>query len=200
MSHDINTSNAGPTSATVSPAKLRILLACGVIAGQLFVGVAALRALTRDGFGPQPSLPQPAEPGDLGWIQVTNFVVPGLLPTAFAVRTWLVLHPGRVGTWGAILRGVFGAGLVAGGVFVPDPSLAYPPGAPGDARRSTPASTSLIRGTKAVPFERAKYMKCMILTYVSQQDYDLMAGQANDLPAWSPEDFAAIGSLYGGRQ
>jgi hypothetical protein len=154
MSHDINTSNAGPTSATVSPAKLRILLACGVIAGQLFVGVAALRALTRDGFGPQPSLPQPAEPGDLGWIQVTNFVVPGLLPTAFAVGTWLILHPGRAGTWGAILRGVFGSGLVAGGVFVPDPSLAYPPGAPGDSRRSTPASTSPIRGTKAVPLER----------------------------------------------
>ena len=32
MSHDINTSNAGPISATVSPAKLRILLTCGVIA------------------------------------------------------------------------------------------------------------------------------------------------------------------------
>jgi hypothetical protein len=118
MSHDVNTSNAGPTSATVSPAKLRILLACRVIAGQLFVGVAALQALTRDGFGPQPSLPQPAELVDLGWIQVTNFVVPGLLPTAFAVGMWLVLHPGRAGTWGAILRGVFGAGLVAGGVFV----------------------------------------------------------------------------------
>jgi hypothetical protein len=116
MSHDVNTSNAGPTSATVSPAKLRILLACGVIAGQLLVGVAALQALTRDGFGPQPSLPQPAELGDLGWIQVTNFVVPGLLPTAFAVGMWLVLHPRRAGTWGAILRGVFGAGLVAGGV------------------------------------------------------------------------------------
>jgi|SRR5215211_4026885 len=72
MSHDVNTSNAGPTSATVSPAKLRILLACGVIAGQLFVGLAALQALTRDGFGPQRSLPQPAELGDLGWIQVTK--------------------------------------------------------------------------------------------------------------------------------
>jgi hypothetical protein len=193
VSHDINKSNAGPTSATVSPAKLRILLACGVIAGQLFVGVAALQALTRDGLNSQPSLPQPAEPGDLGWIQVTNFVVPGLLPTAFAVGTWLVLHQGRAGTWGAILRGVFGAGLVAGGVFVPDPSLAYPPGAPGDSRRSTRVSTSLVRGTKAVPLERAKYTKCMILTYASQQDCDGMAGQATDLPAWSPEGFAAMG-------
>jgi hypothetical protein len=35
-------------------------------------------------------------------------------------------------------------------------------------------------------------MKYMILSYASQQDYDGMAGQASDLPAWSPEDFAAM--------
>jgi hypothetical protein len=50
MRHDINTSNTGAASATVSPAKLRILVAYGVITGPLFVGVAALQALTRDGF------------------------------------------------------------------------------------------------------------------------------------------------------
>jgi hypothetical protein len=44
-----------------------------------------------------------------------------------------------------------------------------------------------------VPLERAKYMKCMILTYASQQGYDGMAGKATDLPAWSPEGFAAMG-------
>jgi hypothetical protein len=38
-------------------------------------------------------------------------------------------------------------------------------------------------------------MKCMILTYASQQDYDGIAGQANDLPAWLPEDFAAMGAF-----
>ena len=35
-------------------------------------------------------------------------------------------------------------------------------------------------------------MKYMILTYASQQDYDGMAGQANDGLAWSPENFAAM--------
>jgi hypothetical protein len=35
-------------------------------------------------------------------------------------------------------------------------------------------------------------MKYMILSYASQQDYDGMAGQASDLPAWSPHDFAAM--------
>jgi hypothetical protein len=38
-------------------------------------------------------------------------------------------------------------------------------------------------------------MKCMILTYASQQDYDGMAGHATDLPVWSPEDFAAAGAF-----
>lgn len=35
-------------------------------------------------------------------------------------------------------------------------------------------------------------MKYMILTYASQQDYDGMAGQGTDKPAWAPEDFAAM--------
>ena len=38
-------------------------------------------------------------------------------------------------------------------------------------------------------------MKFMILTYGSQQDYYGMAGQATDLPAWTPEDFAAMGAF-----
>jgi hypothetical protein len=35
----------------------------------------------------------------------------------------------------------------------------------------------------------------MILTYGSQQDYDGMAGKETDLPAWKPEDFAAMGEF-----
>src|SRR5215207_10242042 len=38
-------------------------------------------------------------------------------------------------------------------------------------------------------------MKYMILSYASQQDYDGMAGQATELPAWSPDDFAAMASF-----
>lgn len=38
-------------------------------------------------------------------------------------------------------------------------------------------------------------MKYMILTYASQQDYDAMAGKAGDPPAWSPQDFAAMGAF-----
>jgi hypothetical protein len=38
-------------------------------------------------------------------------------------------------------------------------------------------------------------MKYMILTYASQQDYGALAGQATDKPAWSAEDFAAMGAF-----
>ena len=39
-------------------------------------------------------------------------------------------------------------------------------------------------------------MKYMILVYGSQQDYDSIAGKAADgTPAWSAEDFAALGAF-----
>lgn len=38
-------------------------------------------------------------------------------------------------------------------------------------------------------------MKYMILTYASQQDYDEMSGMPTDKPAWSGEDFAAMGEF-----
>ena len=38
-------------------------------------------------------------------------------------------------------------------------------------------------------------MKYMILTYGSQQDYDGMTGKATGEPAWSAEDFAAMGAF-----
>ena len=38
-------------------------------------------------------------------------------------------------------------------------------------------------------------MKYMIFTYGTQQDYDGMAGKPSDLPAWTGEDFAAMGAF-----
>lgn len=35
-------------------------------------------------------------------------------------------------------------------------------------------------------------MKFMISTYGSEQDYDAMAGKAEQAPVWSPQDFAAM--------
>ena len=119
------------TRATIRPTL--VLLACGVVAGPLFVAVALLQALTRDGFdlGRHPlSL---LSLGELGWIQIANFVVAGLLSVAFAVGMRRVLHPGRGGRWGPLLIGAYGVGLIMGGVFVTDAGAGFPPGAPAGA-------------------------------------------------------------------
>lgn len=107
----------------------RVLLACGLLAGPLFVGLAVSQVLLRDGFDLTRHPLSLLSLGELGWIQVTNFVVTGLLSIAFAAGMWRVVHPGRGGTWGPLLVGTFGAGLVLGGVFITDPSLGFPPGA-----------------------------------------------------------------------
>ena len=38
-------------------------------------------------------------------------------------------------------------------------------------------------------------MKYMILLYGSQEDYDAMSGRASDKPAWSAQEFAAMGAF-----
>jgi hypothetical protein len=86
--------------------------------------------VTRDGFDPSRHPISLLSLGELGWIQIANFVVAGGLFVAAAVGMRRVLHPGRGGTWGPLLIGVFGIALVWGGVFVADPADGFPPGTP----------------------------------------------------------------------
>lgn len=55
---------------------------------------------------------------------------PGTLVVAGAIGTWWVLQHRRGGRWGPVLFGVFGDSLIVAGVFVADPALGFPPGAP----------------------------------------------------------------------
>jgi hypothetical membrane protein len=106
------------------------LLACGAVAGPLYVVIALLQVLTRDGFDLRRHPLSLLSLGELGWIQIANFVVAGLLAIAFAVGSRRVLHPGQAARWGPRLLGLYGIGLVAGGLFVADPGAGFPPGAP----------------------------------------------------------------------
>jgi hypothetical protein len=118
------------TSTETSAGATSALLACGVAAGPLFVGAALIQALTRTGFDPREHPVSLLSLGSLGWIQIINFVVAGLLFVACAAGMRRILHPGRAGTWGPRLIGTFGVSLIAGGVFVADPALGFPPGTP----------------------------------------------------------------------
>lgn len=108
----------------------RALLACGAVAGPLFVIVGLTQAFTIPGFDLRRHYLSQLSSGDLGWIQIANFVIAGLLTIGFAVRAWGELRGSRMGTLGPLLIGAFGVGLVAAGVFVADPALGFPPGTP----------------------------------------------------------------------
>ncbi len=122
----------GATGAATEPSTrvTRILLACGVAAGPLYVLLGLVQALTREGFDLRRHELSLLANGELGWIQIANLVVSGLLVVVAAVGMRRVLRPGRGGTWGPRLVGGYGVGLIAAGVFVADPAYGFPPGAP----------------------------------------------------------------------
>ena len=119
----------GERQMTHSITKLtRVLLNCGLVAGPFYIVVGLIQALTRPGFDLLRHDLSLLANGDLGWIQITNLVLTGLLVVAFAVglRRALPAGPGRV--WGPLLLGVYGIGLVAAGFFTADPAFGFPPG------------------------------------------------------------------------
>lgn len=99
-------------------------------AGPLYVLVGAIQMLTRQGFDPQRHALSLMSNGDLGWIQVANFGLSGLLVIFGAIGIRRVLHPGRAGTWGPLLLGVYGLSLIGAGIFVADPMDGFPVGTP----------------------------------------------------------------------
>jgi hypothetical protein len=108
----------------------RGFLAAGAAAGPVYVCVGLLQVLTREGFDVRLHALSLLSNGDLGWIQVANFLVTGGLVIAGALGVRKVLPGQRAGTWGPILLGIYGLGLLGAGVFPADPGQGFPPGTP----------------------------------------------------------------------
>ncbi len=106
------------------------LLTAGIVAGPLFVVVALVQAFTREGFDIVRHPASLLSLGDLGWIQITNFVITGVLYIAAAVGLSRSIREGIGRKWAPRLIALFGVALIIGGVFPPDPGLGFPPGAP----------------------------------------------------------------------
>ncbi len=108
----------------------KALLAAGVVSGPLFYIVAIIQMFIRPGFDIRHHAISLLSLGDLGWIQIANFIVTGLLAILYAIGLRQVLRGGKGGTWGPLLIGAYGVGLVIGGIFHPDLGLGFPAGAP----------------------------------------------------------------------
>jgi hypothetical protein len=122
--------SGGNTSSDSSARGTRAFLVCGAVAGPLFTVVAVSEMLTRPGFDLRRHDLSLMSNGELGWIQVANFVVAGLLAVAGAVGIKRMVRSGRGHTWGPLLLGIYGLGYVGAGLFVADPMNGFPPGTP----------------------------------------------------------------------
>ncbi len=94
------TPEATRASAMTPTPGTRTLLACGIAAGPLFMLGALVQAFTRPGFDITRHVASLLSDGALGWIQITSFVLTGLLTIACAVGMRRALPTGRGATWG----------------------------------------------------------------------------------------------------
>ncbi|OLT13923.1 hypothetical protein BJF78_20745 [Pseudonocardia sp. CNS-139] len=104
--------------------RVRALLACGVIAGPLYVGTSLVQAFTRPGFDMLRHPWSALANGDLGWVQVTNLIVTGALLVAFGAG----LRHTTGGRWAPALVAVFGLSMVVAGLFPAGPVPGFPVG------------------------------------------------------------------------
>ncbi len=126
---------AGTASASSElTAKLTYaLLVCGVVAGPLYILVGVIEMLIRPGFDLRRHSLSLLSNGEGGWIHIAMLVTTGVLTIAGALGMRRVLRGERGGTWGPVLVGLYGLGLIGAGAFVADPALGFPPGTPPDA-------------------------------------------------------------------
>src|SRR5262249_10754122 len=106
------------------------LLYAGIAAGPLYLLTGLVQALTREGFDMGRHALSLLSNGELGWIQIANFLVSGLLVILGAVGVRCVLKGETGGTWGPLLLVIYGVGLIGAGIFMADPGQGFPPGAP----------------------------------------------------------------------
>ena len=104
------------------------LLIAGALAGPLYVVVGLAQALTREGFDPTRHALSQLSNGAFGWVQTANFLIAGMLVIigALGIRSALRNSPGA--TWGPILLGIYGIGLLGAAAFAADPGRGFPPG------------------------------------------------------------------------
>jgi hypothetical protein len=108
----------------------RSMLGYGVIAGPIYLVTYLVQGLVRDGFDFTLHAASLLTAGPYGWIQVANFIVTGAMVVVAAIGLHRSMPSGRGRTWGPLLLGVHGAGMVLGGIFRADPAFGFPVGTP----------------------------------------------------------------------
>ncbi|GAA4591044.1 hypothetical protein BJY16_000142 [Actinoplanes octamycinicus] len=129
--HPATASTRTPASRPAAPSNrtrrgTRFLLGALAVAGPLWATVSLVQAATRDGFDLTRHPLSLLSTGSLGWLQITNFVLAGILLVAGATG----LRRAVTSRWAPRLVRVSGLGMIAAGLLVMDPADGYPIGTP----------------------------------------------------------------------
>ena len=120
------------SSSSASRASLKM----GAAAGPFYVSIGLAQILIRPGFDMTRHPLSMMVNGDLGWMQITNFIVTAVLLMAGAIGL-LRIEAGRGLRISAVLIFVYGLSLAGAGLFKADPGAGFPPGTPEVATIST---------------------------------------------------------------
>jgi Protein of unknown function (DUF998) len=104
-----NTTPAAAIDQQSSVLPTRVLLIAGAAAGPIFAAVATAQVLLRDGFDLRRHPLSQLATGDLGFVQIANFIVAGLGVLCLAVGVRRTVTDGVGRRWLAPLIAVFGA-------------------------------------------------------------------------------------------
>jgi hypothetical protein len=154
------------------------LLACGVVAGPMYVMVAMAQALTRDGFDLRQHRFSWLTAGDLGWIQKSNMVLVGVLAVLFAIGVRQVLRTGRGALWGPRVLVLFGVAYIIGGLLTADPVAGFTPGITPEAVHTTwqGAVQNASRGVSTLSLIAANLAIAMWFDAKGRRDWALFYG------------------------
>ena len=153
----------------------RRLLTGGMLAGPIYILIGIAQILTRDGFDINRHPLSFMSLGDLGWVQILNFIVTGLLVIAGAIGLRRLAQADKRLRWGALLLGIYGLGVIGGGIFVTDPALGFPPGTP-----DTYPETMSWHGLLHFLFGQIGFLALIIACFVYARHFAV-----NGLPGWA---------------
>lgn len=120
----LSTAEAKPGIRTA--AKSRALLGALAVSGPLWAAVSLIQAFTRPGFDLSRHPLSMLSLGDLGWLQIANFIVAGVL----AIIGARGLRQATESAWAPRLVTIYGAGYILAGVFTLEPAAGFPVGTP----------------------------------------------------------------------
>ena len=126
----MTTVQTAAATASSRPAVTRAALTCGIVAGPLWAVVSLTQAATREGFNLARLPLSVLSNGSLGWLQITNFVLAGLLLLVGSVGLGRAMTGTPGGTWAPRLLAVAGLGNIAAGALRMDPVSGFPVGTP----------------------------------------------------------------------